>query len=152
MKARFLLLGFFLSVGFAGEKVDNQFWHVEKISKPINDQLTFILHQDLRSENNAQDLYYVHSDAGFSFKAKSNLAVGLYFREVFTKKNSTWSSEHRPYGQVVGKAKISNLSVSGRARMEYRITSDKKKFRNRDMVTVKSGNSFSSWKLVPYLA
>ncbi|GEM_PF-5739205 len=59
MKARHLLWLFFLTIGFAGEKVDNQFRHVEKISKPINDQLTFILHQDLRSENNARDLYYV---------------------------------------------------------------------------------------------
>ncbi len=80
------------------------------------------------------------------------MAAGLYFREVFTQKYSTWSSEHRPYGQVVGKLKMLNLSLSGRARMEYRITSDEKKFRNRDMVTIKSGHSFSSLKLVPYLA
>jgi hypothetical protein len=151
MKKRLLTL-LLIPVLLPAEKTDNQFWHVEKLSRPINDALTVILHQDLRNRNNGKELYYLHSDLGLALRTSSTVTLGFYFREVMTRQGNGWGEEHRPYVQATIKPSLALVKFSARARLEYRILPDERKFRNRNLVTVKAGRSFTRYKLVPYVA
>jgi hypothetical protein len=151
IKKNILLLIFLLNaVLFAGDSKNIHFWQATKFNKTLSDKFAMTLEQDLRTESS---LFYAHSDIGFKYKINTKFTLNINFREVFEKKDGVWVSEHRPHGTISTKMKLGNFNISARSRIEYRLKQNKDAiFRNRDMITLKSGREFTSFKLIPYIA
>jgi len=138
------------AASFAGPSENIHFWHATKFNKTLSDKFAMTLEQDLRTESS---LFYAHSDIGFKYRINTKFTLNINFREVFEKKDGVWVSEHRPHGTISTKMKLGNFNISARSRIEYRLKQNKDAiFRNRDMITLKSGREFTSFKLIPYIA
>ena len=149
------ILIFFVSITAINAQVfeNNQFWHAEKFQKKINDKTSLSLEQDFRLGENLSELHYIHTDFGIKHQLTRAFSLNLNFREIFEQKGDKLTREHRPHGQIAWKGKFGLYSLSGRARMEYRMKQDKDPvIRNRNMIAVKFGNGFTPLKLVPYVA
>lgn len=144
---------FYLAVPFLLIADQPELWQAAKISKPLNETVTYSIEGDFRSFNMGEKLKYYHGDIGLSFPLIANFKLSLNIRKVFELKDDAWKQEHRPHGTLSTKMKFGSLGVSARSRFEYRMKQDKDPvIRNRDMVSIKLGNGFSPLKLIPYVA
>ncbi|MFQ6611735.1 MAG: DUF2490 domain-containing protein [Fidelibacterota bacterium] len=125
-------------------------WHVYKVSRSLVSGSTFTIEQDFRHQEGS--LYYMHGDLGVAFLRGQKIKLSLNYRQVFEKHANKWKPEYRPHINISSSKKIAGLLTSARSRFEYRIKETKKSVRNRDLLTIKSGRTFSGYRLVPYLA
>lgn len=124
--------------------------HDYKLTRPLSSKMSYSYNQDFR--HLAGDLYYVHGDIAFNIPLSQSLKISLNYRQIYEASANEWKPEYRPHANLKVSTATSLFSFSARARIEYRIKNEKRTFRNREIFTLKSRQSFSSYKLTPYVA
>lgn len=132
-----------------------QWWTSAGASFKLADDWKGSFTEELRLGDDGGNLYYEHSDLGFTYSGLADwVDLGFNFRLIYEKNGKDdWQRENRPHLNVTLKTKLLNLDVSNRARFEYRDRKDKDDvWRYRHKVTVKLPLELTALKLKPYLA
>ena len=139
---------------FAAEDSDFEYWNTESLSLKISDGLSIKLEEEFRLRENGGNLYYQHSDLGFSYSGLADwLDLGTNYRQVFEKKNGEWKEENRPHLNATLKWKLFDCNMSNRARFEYRNAEDSENYwRYRNKLILKLPIKFTKFGIQPYLA
>lgn len=139
---------------FAFKDGDFQYWNTESISWKVSDDWGLKLEEELRLGDNASNLYYQHTDLGFTYYGLVKwLDLGLNYRYVREEKSSSWIDENRPHLNANFKWKWLDLSFSDRSRLEYRNREKLEDYwRYRNKFTIKWPFRINRFKIQPYLA
>ena len=133
---------------------DLQYWTSGGVSLDLSEDWQFSFEEELRFSRDAT-LFYHHSDAAIVYKGFADwIDVGLNYRQVFSKDSAgDWRQEHRPHLNATLKAKLFDLDVSNRLRVEYRDTEGgKDAWKLRNKFTVKFPVQLTALNIQPYLA
>ena len=157
---RFIFLSIFLislvcnNVCFAFDDDDFQYWSTTSASWEISDEWKMNLEEELRLGDDASNLYYHHTDIGVMYSGITDwLDVGLNYRHVFEEKSSGWKQENRPHLNAAVKWKMGDVSLSNRARFEYRNREDAENYwRYRNKFTIKFPFKLTKLNMQPYIA
>ena len=150
----FVFLGIFAQSAFSFDDGDFQYWSAVKSSWKIDDNWKVGLEEEFRLGDNGGNLYYQHSDLGFTYSGVASwLDLGINYRHIFEKSSGKWYEENRPHLNANLKIKAKDWKLSNRSRFEYR---NKERgddyWRYRNKVTVKFPWKFTSAKIQPYFA
>lgn len=153
-----LIAGFgttaFFASGYAFDDGDFQYWNTEAISWKISDDWKLSLEEEFRYANAAKDVYYQHSDLGFTYSGLAKwLDLGANYRQVYEENKNRWLAENRPHLNATLKWKIDEWSFSNRSRFEYRNREDREDFwRYRNKFTLKTPFKVTGFSIQPYIA
>lgn len=136
MNKRITLLITLISLSFASEITDYQFWHSEKLSTTLGEQSKITLDIDSRFRDHGSEQYYFHGDLRYHYKVRKGFDLAISFREIYSNKNGLWVNEHRPNGEFKLSHTFGKHKFSWRNRFEYRIFADDTATRNRALFTV----------------
>lgn len=153
-------LAIFLSVYqscFAFNNGDFQYWSGANASVGIYKNWKAVFEEEFRLGDNAERLFYHHSDIGFVYSGFADwLDLGFNYRQVYEKDSGgfgKWRQENRPHFNLTVKGKLFGLDVSDRSRIEYRHRENSDDFwRYRNKATVKFPLKLTSLKMQPYIA
>jgi hypothetical protein len=157
-KENFLAIFFFLIVfvrnGYAFDDADFQYWNTESLSWKVNKDWKISLDEEFRFGDDAEDLYYQHSDLGLTYSGIAEwLELGLNYRHIFEEKSSKWKVENRPHLNAAFKWNFFDFDLSNRARFEYRNRQDTQDYwRYRNKFTIKFPLKLTKFKIQPYIA
>jgi len=145
---------FLSGVCFAADDGDFQYWNTESVSWEVKDNLKMKLEEEFRFGNNADTLYYQHSDIGVTYSGLASwLSLGINYRQIFEESGSSWLKENRPHFNVTAKGDFFDWGLSNRARLEYRNRQDNEDyFRYRNKLTIKTPFKFTKFSIQPYVA
>jgi hypothetical protein len=137
----------------AFENGDFQLWNTESVEGKLDDRLKVKVEQELRFGDNISELYYTHTDGGFTYNVTEGLDLGLNYRQVFEKKNGEWKEEARPHANATVKWSWQDLKFSNRGRLELRCPEDKSDvWRYRNKLTVSFPWKWTDYDIQPYVA
>ncbi|MHC4105710.1 MAG: DUF2490 domain-containing protein [Planctomycetota bacterium] len=140
---------------FAFDDEGFQLWSSAGASFDINKEWKGKVDEEFRLGNDGGNLYYQHSDIGFTYKGLADwIDVGFNYRYVIEKdSNDKRLEENRPHFNVTVKSRLLGLDVSNRSRFEYRDRESKENvWRYRNKVTVKIPLEIAGLKLPTYIA
>ena len=140
---------------FASGDGDFQYWSTAGASFDINKDWKFAFEEEFRLGDDADELFYHHTDMGFIYRGLGEwIDLGFNYRQVFEKDSEgEWRQENRPHLNVTFKGELFGLDVSDRSRMEFRDRENKEDvWRYRNKLTVKLPFELTNFKLQPYLA
>jgi len=154
--ASLVCVGFLSRPCFAFDDGDFQWWTSAGASFDINKDWKCTFEQEFRFGDNAGELYYSHSDLGFVYGSFADwIDLGFNYRQIFGRADSEgeWKQENRPHLNVTFKGQLFDLSVSNRARFEFRDREDQEDhWQYRNKFTIKVPLELTELKLKPYLA
>jgi len=140
---------------FAFDDEGFQLWSSAGASFDISNQWKGKFEEEFRLGNDGGNLYYQHSDIGFTYTGLADwIDLGFNYRYV-TEKDSQdrWKVENRPHFNVTVKGQLFGLDFSDRSRFEYRDRESKENvWRYRNKVTVKTPVEIAGLKLPTYIA
>jgi len=141
-------------LAFAFDDGDFQYWNTEKIVWKISDNWSGSLEEELYLGNNASNLYYHHTDLGFTYSGLAEwLDLGFNYRQVFEDRNGSWESENRPHFNLTVKGNAFGYSWSDLSRFEYRNRESAEDFWcYRNKFTLKMPCKFTKFQIQPYVA
>ena len=134
---------------------DFQYWTGTSFSFDINKDWKFTFQEEFRLGDDADRLYYHHSDMGFTYKSfRDWIDLGFNYRQVFERDSKDrWRRENRPHLNVTFKGRLFDFPVSSRSRFEFRDREVKKDlWRYRNKFTVKLPVELTELRLQPYIA
>ena len=139
---------------FATDDGDFQYWNTENISWKLDENWKIGFEEEIRFGDNADSLYYAHSDLGLTYSGLSDwLDLGLNYRQIFEKKSSEWKEENQPHINAVLKWQFQDFSLSNRARFAYKNREDADNFwQFRNKLTIKSPWKVTDFEIQPYIA
>ncbi len=154
---RFILLItviLFSGAAYAFDDGDFQYWNTESASWKLNDNWKMSLEQEFRWGDDAANLYYRHTDLGWSYSGAVDwLTLGINYRHVNEEKSGEWKYENRPHFNAEAKFKLLGLDFSNRGRFEYRNQEDSDNFwRYRNKFGFKLPWEMTKWAIQPYMA
>jgi len=149
-----IFIVFCLKICFASDDGEFQYWNTESVSTKLNDDWKIRLEEELRLGDDGGNLYYQHSDLGFTYSGLTDwLDLGFNYRQIFEKKSGEWKEEQRPHLNAVVKWKWLDYGFSNRVRFEYREREDSQDYwRYRNKFTIKFPLKFSKFEIQPYIA
>jgi hypothetical protein len=140
---------------FASSDGSLQYWGTTGASFDINKEWKFAVEEEFRLGDDADELFYHHTDMGFIYSGLADwIDLGFNYRQVFQKDSTgEWRQENLPHLNVTFKGKLFGLDISDRSRMEFRDRENVKDvWRYRNKLTVKLPFELTKLKLRPYLA
>ena len=132
-----------------------QFWTTDSVSFDIGKDWTAKFEEEFRLGDDGGNLYYQHSDLGFTYTSLAEwIELGLNYRQIFEKDSrGEWRQENQPHFNITLKTQLFDLDLSNRSRFEYRDRErNKDLWRYRNKVTVKFPLELTPLKLQPYIA
>lgn len=142
------------NVCFASKNKDFQYWSTGSASINLNKTWKVKFEEQFKLGNDAGNLFYHHSDLGFTHKNFiDGIDLGFNFKKVYEKDSKgKWRHENRPHLNLTIKGQLLNLDISNRCRLEYRDREKKKDvWRYRNKFTIQFPE-FKEPKLRPYIA
>ncbi|MGB2630651.1 MAG: DUF2490 domain-containing protein [Candidatus Omnitrophota bacterium] len=137
----------------AYENGDLQLWNTDSIEARLNENLKVKVEEELRFGGDISELYYTHTDGGFTLKVNGNLDLGLFYRLIYEKKKGKWKEENRPHADATLKWDLSGFKLSDRNRLEYRDFEDEDcKWQYRNKLTAQFPWKWTESDIQPYLA
>jgi len=133
---------------------DFQYWSSAKVRFDINKDWYGTVEEEFRIGDDAERLYYRHTDLGVVTSLADWLTLGLNFRHIAERGTGRdWKWENRPHINLTFKGKLAGLTLSDRSRFEYRDKYNAKDmWRYRNKFTVKFPWELTPLKLKPYVA
>ena len=140
------LVGLLICVGLlsrhcsAYEDEGFQFWTTASASFDNDKNWKGKFEQEFRLGDDGGNLYYQHSDLGFTYTSLAKwIELGLNYRQIFEKDSrGEWMQENQPHFNITLKTQLFDLDLSNRSRFEYRDRENKDDlWRYRNKVTVK---------------
>lgn len=132
-----------------------QFWTTASASIDVNKDWKAKFEEELRLGDDGGNLYYQHSDLGFTYTSLAKwIDLGLNYRQIFEKDGrGEWRQENQPHFNVTLKTQLFEFNLSNRSRLEYRDRENREDtWRYRNKVTVKFPLEMTPLKLQPYVA
>jgi hypothetical protein len=155
-RAAVMLIPVFLvgRVCFGFDDGDFQYWATAKARFDINKDWHGTVAEEFRLGDDAEKLYYRHTELGLVTSPADWLDLGFNYRQVAEKDSrDKWIWENRPHLNITLKTKLFNLALSDRSRFEYRDRENKEDiWRYRNKLTLKFPIELTSLKMQPYLA
>ncbi|MBU0683557.1 MAG: DUF2490 domain-containing protein [Candidatus Omnitrophica bacterium] len=140
-------------LSFAFDNGDLQVWNTESIETNINDKLKIKVEEELRFGGDVSELYYEHTDGGFTYNVTKGFDFGLNYRQICEKKDGSWKTECRPHGNVIFKTAWQGFKISDRNRFELRCPDGKAdKWRYRNKLSVTGPWKWTQFNIQPYVA
>ncbi|MGD9014740.1 MAG: DUF2490 domain-containing protein [Candidatus Omnitrophota bacterium] len=149
-----ILVIFCCSQVFATDDGEFQYWNTESVSTKLNDDWKVKLEEEFRLGDDGGNLYYQHSDLGFTYSGLTDwLDLGFNYRQIFEKKSGEWKEEERPHLNATVNWKWLDYSFSNRVRFEYREREDSQDYwRYRNKFTIKLPLKITKFEIQPYIA
>ena len=141
-------------VCFGFDDGDFQYWATAKARFDINKDWYGTVAEEFRIGDDAERLYYRHTDLGVVTSLADWLTLGFNFRHISERGTGRdWKWENRPHLNLSFKWKLGDLALSDRSRFEYRDKYNAKDmWRYRNKFTVKFPLELTPLKLKPYVA
>jgi hypothetical protein len=138
---------------YAFDDGDLQLWNTEIAEAKINDSLKVKIEEELRFGEDVSELYYTHTDGGFTYKLTDMFDVGLNYRLAYEKKDGEWKEENRPHVHGTLKWAWQDFKFKDRSRLECRNPEGKSTaWRYRNKLTVYSPWKWTEFDIQPYIA
>jgi hypothetical protein len=133
---------------------DFQYWSTAKFRFDINKNWCGTVEEEFKVGDNAEKLYYQHTDFGLVTHLAEWIDLGFNFRQASEKNgDDDWIWENRPHANLTFKWTLADLGVSDRSRLEFRDKYNAEDiWRYRNKLTVKFPWELTSLKLKPYVA
>lgn len=136
----------------ASDRRDRQFWTVDAVECPITGAWKINIETEFHFDDHL-NLLKRQADIGVSLKAKKWLSISVNYKRAEEKANADWEIENRPYINATIFWKMGRLSLSERARLEYRIQEQADPmWRYRNKIRVGLPFQDTSINLEPYLS
>jgi len=138
---------------YAYDDGDFQVWNTDVEEFKVNNDLKVALEEEFRWGDNADEFYYQHYDAGFSYNLKKVLSIGGGYRHIYELKKGKFKQESDPYIAAVLSWDFKGFKFEDRNRIEYRYfnyQADSSRYRNK--VTMKLPWKFTKAGIQPYLS
>jgi hypothetical protein len=115
-------LSFRNGICFASSDRDFQFWSTVGASFDVNRDWSAAVEEQLKYGNDAGNLYYQHTDLGFTYKSLADwIDIGFNYKQVYLElPDDRWGRENRPHFNVKFKGRLGSLDFNDRSRFEYR--------------------------------
>ena len=138
---------------FAYDDGDLQVWNTGIVEGKLNDRLKVKVEEELRFGDDVSELYYTHTDGGFTYNVTGGLDLGMNYRQVYEKKNGEWKEENRPHANGTVKWHWYGIGFSDRNRIELRIPEGKDdEWRYRNKLTAAFPVKWARLDMEPYAA
>ena len=138
---------------FAFDDGDFQIWDTESVEVKLNDSLKVKIEEELRFGDDISELYYTHTDGGFTYNAAKGFDLGMNYRQVYEKKKGEWKYENRPHANATLKWNWQDFKFSDRSRLELRSPEDKStSWRYRNKLTIKLPWKWTDFDIQLYIA
>ena len=140
---------------FALSDGDFQFWSITAASVDVHKDWTAAVEEHIKFGNNAGNLYYHHTDLGFTYEGLADwIDLGFNYKQVFLElPDDHWNRENRPHLNITFKGRLGTLDFSDRSRFEYRDIEHFDDFwRYTNKLEVNLPLEFTRFKFRPYVA
>lgn len=155
-KLIFVMMGWIFvsaNLAYAYDNGDFQIWHTQNQESKINKESKITLEEEFRWQDNANDFYYHHYDAGFVYNLNKHFDLGINYRQVYEKKKGKFKEENRPHLNATLKYDLYGFKLDDRNRLEYRhFNYQVDTWRYRNKFTIKLPWKFTRLEIQPYLA
>ena len=133
----------------------SEYWQIVGFDYDMNKDWKITVREEFRFGKSGGDPYLHNTDVGLVYKSLGDwIDVGLNFKKEFEKDSSgKYRGENRPNLNIMVKAKLFDLDVGDRLRLEYRDLETKDdvwRFRNKTVVNLPF--RITKFKLQPYIA
>ncbi len=137
----------------AFDNQDWQHWTTEALEYKVTDRWNAKVETEFYWGDDMSDLFYRHTDIGFSRKTAPWFGVGVNYRFVEQEKNGEWKQEHRPHINGTFYMTAGGLRLSDRNRVEYREREDASDFwRYRNRLRIGLPLEWAQWNIEPYVS
>ena len=144
---------FISSSSFAYDNGDWQFWNTYNIAGNLSDKWKMGLEAEYRFGDNIRELYYQHSDLGFTYKAIDWFSMGINYRQVFELSSGVWTKENRPHFNGTFKWTMFNAKFEDRSRFELRIRAGRDNvWRYRNKLSLAFPVKWTQFNIQPYIS
>ena len=138
---------------YAYDDGDFQIWNTDVEEFKINKDVKIAFEEEFRWGDNANEFYYHHYDAGFSYNLKEYLNIGGGYRHVYELKKGKFELENEPYLTATLLWDLKGFKFEDRNRMEYRhfdYQADSWRYRNK--LTIKLPWKFTKMEIQPFVS
>ncbi len=144
---------FLQQIVFSSDNSDLQLWNGLKFQYEIFPNTKMFLVQWFRFNDEVSQLYWIHSDIGFTYSIAKWCSVGFNYWHVHKTKGTIWNYDNRPKLRTTFKLKMGILSLSDRNMFEYHIKkSQDNLWVYRNKATLQINSKLVKVPLKPYIA
>lgn len=147
------LLFWIPAAAYAYDDGDFQIWGTDTQEFGIRDNSKIAIEEEFRWADNANEFYYHHYDAGFSYTIQPRFTIGGGYRHIYELKRGKFKQENAPYLTATFSWDLAGLTCEDRSRVEYRhfgYQADAGRYRNK--LTLKLPFKFTSLQIQPYVS
>ncbi len=142
------------SRALASDDADFEYWAKASFLIPVTESWTFKFDQKFNFLDEARRLDSHQQDFGVVYSGLADwIDLSVCLKQKFAKDGDDWERENRPHFNVKLKSSLFGCPWTNRSRLEYRDAEDDQiVWRFRHKTALKSPDTFTPWKIQPYVA